>query len=328
MSVVPDCILLGDIGATNARLALLTNMVLGPIARFQVARFAQFTELLNLFLQEHRCENQPKWGVFAVAAPTDGGRCVFTNCAWVIDSVELETKFGFKSQLFNDFEAVAHSLPVLGPADLAQVGGGEANKTSPMVVLGPGTGLGVACRVARTDGAVVQSEGGHATLAATCNREDQIIQHLRRRFSHVSAERAVSGPGLENLYHAIGTLKKVTTPLKDAAEITNSALRGECSIAVEALNTFCAFLGSFAGNMALTFGARGGVYIAGGISPRIVDFLRKSHFRDRFESKGRFREYLKSIPVHVITHPDATFIGLKSLLAQDRKLQPKHERLV
>jgi glucokinase len=176
------------------------------------------------------------------------------------------------------------------------------------------TGLGVACLIRRADKPVViASEGGHATLAATCDREDQIIQHLRRRFGHASAERAISGPGLENIYFAIAALDKVDTALKNATEITRSALRSECRIAVEALNVFCAFLGSFAGNMALTFDARGGIYIAGGISPRIVEFMRRSQLRDRFEAKGRFREYLKTIPVNVITHPAAAFVGLTSI---------------
>jgi glucokinase len=170
-------------------------------------------------------------------------------------------------------------------------------------VLGPGTGLGVACFVPfRHKPIVIASEGGHATLAGTCDREDQIIGHLRQRFGHASAERAISGPGLENIYQAIGALDQVQTPLQNATQITRSAVSGECKIAVEALNIFCALLGSFAGNVALTFGARGGVYIAGGVAPRIVDFMRSSDFRVRFESKGRFYEYLKPILVHIITH--------------------------
>jgi glucokinase len=227
----------------------------------------------------------------------------------------LRSLFGLQSRLLNDFEAVAHALPLLGSADLTKIGGGAGERISPMAVLGPGTGLGVACLVQQPDQAVViQSEGGHATLAGTCDREDQIIQQLRERFGHASAERALSGPGLKNIYQAIGALDKVATPLPDATQITSSALRSECTIAVEALNIFCGFLGSFAANVALTFGARGGVYIAGGISPRIVDFLHRSQFRARFEAKGRFREYLRAVPVHVITHPAAAFIGLNSIL--------------
>jgi glucokinase len=317
MSTFPECVLLGDIGATNARLALVTGTSLGPITNFEVARFPRFTDVVDLFLRDPRIGCQLSRALFAIAAPINGERSTLTNAQWVIDTAELRSLFGLQSRLLNDFEAVAHSLPLLGSADLTKIGGGAGERTSPMVVLGPGTGLGVACLVPRSDQAVViQSEGGHATLAGTCDREDQIIRQLRNRFGHASAERAVSGPGLENIYQAIGALDKVATPLPDATQITSSALRGECTIAIEALNIFCGFLGSFAGNVALTFGARGGVYIAGGISPRIVDFLHRSQFRARFEAKGRFREYLKAIPVHVITHPAAAFIGLNSILTQ------------
>jgi glucokinase len=316
MSTFPECVLLGDIGATNARFALATESLIGPVTTFEVNRFARFTDVVNLFLRDHSDRSRLRHALFAIAAPIDGERCVLTNSPWVIEAAELQAIFGLQAELLNDFAAVANSLPLLGPADLAKLGGVAGDKTSPMAVLGPGTGLGVACLIRRGDKRVViASEGGHATLAATCDREDQIIQHLRQRFGHVSAERALSGPGLENIYRAIGAVDKVEIALQNATQITRSALRGECNIAVEALNVFCAFLGSFAGSVALTFGARGGVYIAGGISPRIVDFMRRSQFRVRFEAKGRFQQYLKSIPVHVITHPAAAFIGLKSFLS-------------
>jgi glucokinase len=181
-----------------------------------------------------------------------------------------------------------------------------------MAVLGPGSGLGVACLVDRS--VVIASEGGHATLAPTCEQENRIVAHLRKRFGHVSAERAISGSGLENIYQAIGALEGLETPPRNAAEITKNALSGECQLARRSLYAFCAFLGSFAGNVALTFGARGGVYIAGGIAPRILDFLIRSEFRKRFEAKGRFRNYLEAIPSYVITHPAAALIGLKSLV--------------
>jgi glucokinase len=311
MSTFPECVLLGDIGGTNARLALATESCLGPVTSFEVNRFARFTDVVDLFLRKDRDRSQLRHAFFAIAAPIHSDRCVLTNSPWVIDVIELETTFGLRSQLVNDFVAVAHSLPLLSQTDLAKLGGGPADKTSPMAVLGPGTGLGVACLIRRADKPVViASEGGHTTLAATCDREDQIIQYLRQRFGHASAERAISGPGLESIYLAIGALDNMETVLQNATQITRSALRGECRIAVEALNVFCAFLGSFAGNVALTFDARGGVYIAGGISSRIVDFIRRSQFRARFEAKGRFREYLKAIPVNVITHPAAAFVGL------------------
>ena len=184
-----------------------------------------------------------------------------------------------------------------------------------MAVLGPGSGLGVACLIDHSERRVViASEGGHATLAPICEQEDHIVAHLRKRFGHVSAERAISGCGLENIYQAIAALEGLEIPPRNAAEITKNAFSGECQLSRQSLFAFCAFMGSFAGNVALTFGARGGVYIAGGISPRILDFLIRSEFRKRFEAKGRLRNYLEAIPSYVITHPAAALIGLKSLV--------------
>ena len=238
-----------------------------------------------------------------------------TNCGWQIDVHTLRKTFGLEAHIVNDFEAVALSLPSLTSADVVKVGDGDAARTCPLAVLGPGSGLGVACLIAdRMTPIAVTSEGGHATLAGTSDREDAIIRRLREQFGHVSAERAISGPGLECIYQAVADLEGMATEPQSAAAITRKALSGECRNAVEALDTFCAFLGIFAGNVALTFAARGGVYIAGGIAPRIVDFLKESSFRNRFESKGRFRNYLKAVPTHVIVHPAATFIGLASLL--------------
>jgi glucokinase len=152
----------------------------------------------------------------------------------------------------------------------------------------------------------------HATLAGNSDREDAVIRVLRERFGHASTERAISGPGLENIFQAIASLDGLNIGQTNAVEITRRALSGECDAAHEALNTFCA-LRSFAGNVALTFGARGGVYVAGGISPRILSFLTRSQFRARFEAKGRFRRYLEQIPCYVIVHPAAAFLGLKFL---------------
>ncbi len=187
-----------------------------------------------------------------------------------------------------------------------------------MAVLGPGTGLGVACFVPGSQSSiVVASEGGHATMAATSDREDAIISYLRRQFSHVSAERVVSGSGLENLYRAVIAIDGIGAPKRNAAEITNAALNDTCPISRVALDLFCAMLGTFAGNVALMFGARGGVFIAGGIAPRLTEYIARSEFRARFELKGRFRQYLASIPSSIIVHPAATFMGLRSIAERE-----------
>ena len=306
--------MLGDIGATNARFALLTNGTLGPVKSFDVANFGRFIDAAAVFLKDHCAEIDVGEAILAVAGPIEEQRCVLTNCSWSIDARELRDAFGFQARIVNDFEAVAFSLPSLTASDVVKIGGREPQPDAPMAVLGPGTGLGVACLIpGGGKPTVIASEGGHATLAGTTDREDAIIKQLRGRFGHVSAERLVSGNGLENIYQAIVALDGAALAPLSATEITTSALRGDNKAAHEALEKFCAFLGSFAGNVVLTFGARGGAYIAGGISPRIVDFLAKSTFRSRFEAKGRFRSYLEAVPCYIIIHPATAFVGLKSV---------------
>lgn len=307
--------LLGDIGATNARFSLLANDALGPVSEFEVARYARFPDVVAAFLNMHRDQVPLTNALLAVAGPVESERCKLTNCSWIIDVNELRTTFGLaKVRVVNDFAATAYSLPSLTPADLYAIGGGRAVPRAPMAVLGPGTGLGVACLVPGSkEPAVIAGEGGHATFAAASHREDAVIDYLRCNFGHVSAERVVSGAGLENLYQAIAVLDEREVPSRDAAEITKTALNGSCRTACAALDMFCALLGSFSGNVALTFGARGGVYIAGGIAPRIAEFIGRSEFRERFEEKGRLRPYLEAIPSNVIVHSAAAFMGLKSL---------------
>jgi glucokinase len=311
--------LLGDIGATNARFALLANGVIGPVEWLEVAQYARFTDAVGAFLNEHCCQLRVTTALLAVAGPVEGGCCALTNSSWMIDADELRATFGLaKVRVINDFEATAFALPGLTAEHLHALGGGRAVPGAPMAVLGPGSGLGVACLVPNSrNPIVIASEGGHATLAATSRREEAVIDHLRQRFGHVSAERVVSGSGLENIYQTICALDGMDAPLRNAAEITQAALNRTCPTAHAALDAFCALFGSIAGNVALMFGARGGVYIAGGIAPRIAKFMARSEFRARFESKGRFRPYLEAIPSNVIMHPATTFIGLKSLAERD-----------
>ena len=189
---------------------------------------------------------------------------------------------------------------------------------APAIVLGPGTGFGLACLVPQPKGMmVIGTEGGHVTLPGTCRREDAIIELLRARFGHVSLERVLSGGGLTNLYQALAAIDGLSVPARDAAEIVKSALAGSCPTSRTALDMFCAILGTVAGDAVLTFGARGGLYIAGGIVPRIPEYLARSQFRTRFEAKGRFRDYVAAIPASVIVHPDPAFLGLQFLSKQE-----------
>jgi glucokinase len=316
-----EAVLLGDIGATNARFALLAGGTLGPVAWIEVARHRSFADAVDAVLKSEFDGAAASDAVLAVAGPVESGRAALTNSSWTVDAGEIRSRFAFnKVRIINDFEATALSLPHLGDEDLYRIGEGRAVPHAAKVVLGPGSGLGVAGLVGEEGRwIVVAGEGGHATMAATTRREDAILEHLRARFGHVSAERLLSGPGLENLYRAIAAIEGVEAPLGNPVEITNAALNASSPTAVAALDLFCAVLGSFAGNLALAYGARGGVYIAGGIAPRILHHLASSSFRRRFEEKGRMKSYLAAIPTQVIVHPTATFLGLRSLATADPK---------
>ena len=312
-------ILLGDIGATNARFAMLEGGEFGALEWMTDANYPQFADAVRAFL-ERRGRPTLTAALLAVAGPVIDNRCQLTNRPWLIDGAALRQSLGLEwVRVVNDFEATAWSLPHLKPPDLRQLGAGRAVAGAPLAVLGPGTGLGLSCYVpAAGGGQVIASEGGHATLPSTSAREDLVIERLRERFGHVSCEHAVSGTGLEHLYQAIAAIADVDVPERRAADITKAALDGTCPTSRTALDLFCAFLGSIAGDVALTLGARGGVFIAGGIAPRIIDFLERSEFRARFEAKGRSRSYVEGIPTHVILHPEATFVGLQALLQQSR----------
>jgi glucokinase len=317
---VADTYLLGDIGGTNARFALFSAGEIGPIARFTVADYPAATDAIAEFLAWQKIKPVITTAVLGVAGPVVGDRCVILNSHWVIDGAQLRAAFGWHSvALLNDFEALALALPRLGGSDLYWIGGGAPQAGAPMVVLGPGTGLGLAALVPYAGATVpIATEGGHTTLPATNAGEDAVIDHLRGRFGHVSAERALSGPGLENLYRAVAAIDGSDAPARNARDITQAALAGTCATSRAALDMFCALLGTYAGDLALIFRARGGVYIAGGIAPRIKDYLSRSEFRSRFEAKGRFRGYLEAIPTNVIIHPDTSFLGLKSFIEQQR----------
>lgn len=310
--------ILGDVGGTNVRLAVLTGEELGPIEHMAVRDYANFADALAAFLMRQTDRAAIRNAVFGAAGVVEADRCALTNNPWVVDVAELRARFGLtRVRIVNDFEALAWSLPHLTSDDVVKMGGGMRMAEAPMVVLGPGTGLGVAVHVPRENGALVlHSEGGHATIPSGSQREDAIVEKLRRQFGHVSTERVLSGPGLENLYSAIASIDARTVPDRSAAAITQAALEGYCATSGFALDTFCAMLGDVAGNLALTFGAQGGIYIAGGIVPHIGGYLARSQFRIRFDAKGRMRRYVETIPVYLILRDDPAFIGLRSLALQ------------
>jgi glucokinase len=307
--------LLGDIGATNARFAVLTPE--GEIAQeqtIQVADHEHLADAIDIYLAALPQDQRPKEAALAIAAPIAGDHIAMINAPWRFSLDALKRQFGWsKLYAVNDFAANALAVPHLDPDRVAQIGDGAPQSQAAIAVLGPGTGLGVAALVPSGQGwTTLAGEGGHATLAAFDSREAAIIDILRRQYAHVSAERVLSGPGLANLYDALCELAGRPAGPLNPEHVTNlyPGCDPQCR---EAVALFCAMLGTFAGSVALTYGARGGVYIMGGVIPRIFEFFRHSQFRERFEFKGRYRPYLAAVPTYVVMQQTPAFLGLKSL---------------
>ncbi|MGO8915810.1 MAG: glucokinase [Stellaceae bacterium] len=310
--------LLGDIGATNARFAL--TGAAGGSERQRVLACDDYPSLaaaIGAYLAEAGLAEPPLQAALAVASPVTGDAVRLTNHPWSfsIDGLQRELALT-RLVVVNDFVANALAVPRLSPEDRRAVGGGAGVSDAPIGVLGPGTGLGVSGLVPTPAGFIaLASEGGHATMAPADEQESAVIDRLRQRFGHVSAERVLSGQGLVNLHAALADLAGVPAEPFTPAEITDRALGESEPLVRAAVDLFCAMLGTVAGNLALTLGARGGIYITGGIVPRLGERFARSAFRQRFEAKGRFHAYLAAIPTYVVTHPVPAFLGLAALLS-------------
>ncbi len=303
--------LVADIGGTNARFALLD--VQGMPVQIGVLECADYPDVgsaIKAYLANVGGV-RPASAVIAIANPVTGDRVAMTNHHWSFSVQELKADLGLKNLIVvNDFAALALALPELTSEDLVQVGGGAAVPDQPIGVLGPGTGFGVASLI--KVGSLWQplsGEGGHVTLAAANDFESDIIAALRSRCGHVSAERILSGPGLVALRETIGALRKQVVEPIAPEEIAHRALTDSDALCHEVVTVFCSMLGTVAGNLALTLGARGGIYLGGGILPKLGAFFVQSPFRARFEEKGRFASYLAAIPCYVIHAEHPALIG-------------------
>jgi len=311
--------LLGDVGATNARFALL-----GPDRRmtapktFAVADFASLAEAIEAYLAQEGGA-RPTHGALAVAAPIVGDAVSMINHPWSFSIAALGGRLALEHlSVLNDFVANALAIPHLAAGDVAKIGAGQPAAGASIGVLGPGSGLGVSGLI-RSEGrqVAVEGEGGHATLAPANARESAVLDRLRARFGHVSAERALSGPGLVNLYDALCELTGEAAPALSPADITDPSRLSADPRARETVTMFCAMLGTVAGNLALTLGARGGVYIAGGIAPRLGPAVFGPPFRERFEDKGRLHGYLAATPTYLILRPTPALLGMAARLESE-----------
>ena len=310
--------LLADIGGTNARFALETGP--GEIGRVRVypgADYPGVAEVIAQYLKDTKVA-RVNHAAIAIANPVDGDQVRMTNHDWAFSIEATRRALGFDTLLVvNDFTALAMALPGLTDAQRQQVGGGQRRQNSVIGLLGPGTGLGVSGLIPADDRWIaLGSEGGHASFSPQDEREDLVLQFARKKWPHVSFERVCAGPGLELIYRALAARdKKRISANLDTPDIVKRAHEGE-ALAAEAVECFCGILGSFAGNIAVTLGALGGIYIGGGVVPRLGELFTRSSFRARFEAKGRFEQYLANVPTYVITAEYPAFLGVSAILAE------------
>jgi glucokinase len=304
--------LVGDVGGTNARFALVDAE--GRVRNLHVYSakdFASLNDIIADYLKRTMGPKHPPRAVIAVAGPVLDGEIEFTNLDWQISEGELLAEFQFEAvKLINDFAGQALACPLLEPEELRAIGPklrGAAD--APMVVLGAGTGFGVA-GLARSDrrDIAISTEGGHAAFAPCDEVEVEVWARLKKLHGRVSIERLLSGRGMFELYKALGEIDGVEAGLADEKAVMEAAAKGDV-LAGKTLDRFCGFLGAVAGDLALTFGARGGVFVSGGIAPRMADRLNSGTFRARFEDKGRLRAYMEPIPTSLVLHPYPAIIG-------------------
>lgn len=317
-----DLVLVGDIGGTNARLALAgPHGIEGEVAYLRTGGYPRLRDAVAAFLAERaptaRLRGAALCGAGPVMESESGSSIHMTNATWDISTEELREATGIERPVvMNDFAALARGVLLLGPTLLQRLGGDPdvPPRHGPVAVLGPGTGLGAAALVPdRGNGyLVLTSEGGHIDLAATDAREIRVLERLMARFEgHISTERVLSGAGLSNLYRALGEIAGVSDEeTVDPPAILVRASTGQDGRAREAVELFTGWLGSYAGNLALTYGATGGVFVAGGVTPRLGPLFDTALFRRRFEAKGRLGVMLRPIPAWLVIGGEPALAGL------------------
>ncbi|MES2261320.1 MAG: glucokinase [Pseudomonadota bacterium] len=316
--------LLADVGGTNARFGL--ERAPGDIGLIHVLAcgdYATLAEALRAYLAlpdvAEAAAGAIRHGAIAIANPVTGDLVRMTNHHWEFSIEALRTECGFDVLVVvNDFTALASSLPFLSDQQKVQIGGGAAQPGAPLGLIGAGTGLGVSGLVPSKDGGwtALLSEGGHVSFSPVNPTEIAILQYAWTEFEHVSAERLMSGVGIELIYRALAAYQGVKAEALAVPDIVRRALDGSCPLCEQVIEAFCCMLGTVAGNLGVTLGAQGGIYIGGGIVPRLGARFAASGFRARFESKGRFSRYLAQVPTFVITAEYPAFVGVSAILSE------------
>lgn len=316
--------LVGDVGGTNARLALVDGQ--GHIRNprtFSCRDYESLADIVAEYIETTAGRKRPPRAVLAVAGPVVDGEIEFTNLDWVVSEGDLLAHFEFEAvELINDFAAQALACPLLEGPDLRKLGPAlpRGSREWPLLALGAGTGFGVAGLARSERGDVpISTEGGHAGFAPADEVEVEVLRRLAARYGRVSIERILSGQGLHDLYTILAELQGQPAVLPDEVAVTTEGLVGD-PLAAATLDRFVRILGGVAGDLALTFGARGGVYVSGGIAPRIAEKLTTGGFRQRFEDKGRLSDYVRDIPTFLVLHPYPAIVGAARQLEQMERL--------
>ena len=331
-------VLAGDIGGTKTLLAICEVRESGRAAaplidvlvsqRYESRKYPGLGAICQAFAAEVK-QPMPRQAGFGVAGPVANGRSHTTNLPWILDESDLAKTLGIDSvRLANDFHTLALGIGAVKPKDLATLNEGVLLPEGPWAVIGAGTGLGEAIAIHSPDGSrqVLATEGGHTTFAPRTELEMGVLRFLSARYDHVSWERILSGDGLVNLAEALASITGLTVPaglaeallhdrLQAPAQVTNKALAGD-PLCRQAVELFCKLYGAEAGNFALKTLATGGVYVAGGIAPRILTFLSDGRFREAFFDKGRMRVLLEQMPVRVVLDTNAGLLGAAVLAAR------------
>lgn len=315
--------LVADIGGTNIRLAITESNNLTEIVSYQCANFDSLLDVIRHYLKAKQLTKASINACLAIACPTDNDLISMTNLPWEFSQRQLKKDLSLnKLVLINDYTAIAMALPLLTDEQKIKVGHGEGVEKQPIAVCGPGTGLGVANLInINNQWHCISGEGGHTDFAPIDELDIKIFQELMKTKKRISYEQLLSGYGLEQIYQALVVINNpdssTTTQNKlTAKDISTSALDESCPICQQALSQFCKVLGSFAGNLALTTNSLGGVYIAGGIVPRFIDFVKESDFRIRFETKGRMSHLNIQTPTYIITEEQPGLMGAAAYLNQ------------
>lgn len=300
--------LVSDIGGTNARFALADDQ--GRLTDEQTLRTKDFPSLVDAAMS-YLAGREIDHAVLVVAGPVESDRIALTNCPWSFSLEETKDALGVdKLTAINDFVAQALAIPRLGERDLLKLGGGDPVLERAIAVIGPGTGLGVA-GLLRVDETYhpIPTEGGHVAFAPKDEVEIGVLRQLQRRFGHVSNERLLSGPGLVNFATALAALRDQELAITTPQEVVARAEQEQCPVCIDALQRFCTLLGAAAGDLALSYGARGGVYLTGGMVAHLGKWFDSERVLKAFVDKGRFRNYLSAIPVYRVLRTDNGLIG-------------------